>query len=284
MRQGAIRRAETYDPPRLIAKRTSNLRDQEPPGRATRGHRPSILQSLPRRRRPATSVRVAGAGMIKGRESKKAMLIRRTFIAAGMALAVFGTPVRGQADALAERAHKFVESMADKAVAALTAKDISRRERARRFRVLLKEHFAVKTIGQWALGRYWRRATTAERVEYLALFEDLIVDTYADRFQRYSGETLSIIKTVSRGNNDAIVYSLITRPGGGKPIRVNWRVRSAGDIQRVVDVIVEGISMGQTQRSEFASVIRANGGDVEGLLNELRKKKNKRKKESKKDA
>ena len=229
-------------------------------------------------------MRVSGAGMITGRDSKKAMLIRRTFISACMALAVLGTPVRGQADAIAERAHKFIESMSDKAIAALTAKDISRRERARRFRVLLNEHFAVKTIGQWALGRYWRRATKAERAEYLALFEDLIVESYADRFKLYSGETLSITKTVSRGNNDAIVYSLITRPSGGKPIRIDWRVRSAGDIQRVVDVIVEGISMGQTQRSEFASVIRANGGGVEGLLNELRKRKNKRKKESKEDA
>ncbi|MDP6403471.1 MAG: N-acetylneuraminate synthase family protein, partial [SAR202 cluster bacterium] len=46
---------------------------------------------------------------------------------------------------------------------------------------------AVETIGQFVLGRYWRKATEAERREYLKLFEDLIVETYVDRFTKYTG-------------------------------------------------------------------------------------------------
>ncbi|HJO97653.1 MAG TPA: ABC transporter substrate-binding protein [Rhodospirillales bacterium] len=38
----------------------------------------------------------------------------------------------------------------------------------------------------------------------------------------------------------------------------------------IIDVMVEGVSMGQTQRSEFASVIRRNGGEVKGLIAKLR--------------
>ena len=41
---------------------------------------------------------------------------------------------------------------------------------------------------------------------------------------------------------------------------------------KIIDVMVEGVSMGQTQRSEFSSVIRQHGGKVEGLLAELRKR------------
>jgi phospholipid transport system substrate-binding protein len=196
---------------------------------------------------------------------------RRAFVAACVAVVIWGSAAGARADD-ASAARDFIESLADKAIAALTVMDISRQERFRRFRVLLNDHFAVKTIGQWVLGRYWRRATKSEQEKYLTLFEDLIVDTYADRFRRYSGEALAVTDAVSKGKKDTIVSSLITRPDGGPPIHVDWRVRQVGQFKRVVDVIVEGVSMGQTQRSEFASVIRTNGAGIQGLIDELRKR------------
>jgi phospholipid transport system substrate-binding protein len=202
------------------------------------------------------------------------MLKRPTLIAACAAVLLLVVSRAGHADSDEARARAFIESVADKAIAALTIKDIPHNERARRFRVLLNDHFAVKTIGRWVLGPHWRRATKEERQEYLSLFEDLLVDTYAERFQRYSGETLSVTNSATRSQNDSIVYTLITRPGGG-PIHVDWRVRASGEKQRIVDVIVEGVSMGMTQRSEFSSVIGSRGGGVKGLLDELRKRRKK---------
>ncbi len=196
---------------------------------------------------------------------------RRTFVAAAIAVVVVVGASGARADEAAE-ARNFIDALADKAIAALTVKDITREERFRRFRVLLNEHFAVKTIGQWVLGRHWRQATKEEKQEYLRLFEDLIVDTYADRFKRYSGEKLAITDATLKGKKDITVSTLISRPAGGQPIRVDWRVRHVGEIKRIVDVIVEGVSMGQTQRSEFASVIRANGGGMKGLLDQLRRR------------
>ena len=199
------------------------------------------------------------------------MMNRGMFVAAGVAVGILVGASGVRADEASE-AREFIDTLADKAIAALTIKDITREERFRRFRILLNDHFAVKTIGQWVLGRYWRRATIEEKREYLVLFEDLIVDTYADRFKRYSGENLAITDAVSKGKKDIIVSTLMTRPGGGQPIHIDWRVRHVGEIKRIVDVIVEGVSMGQTQRSEFASVIRANGGGVKGLLDQLRRR------------
>lgn len=168
------------------------------------------------------------------------------------------------------RAGKFIESLAEKAIAALTEPSVSRDERIGRFRTLLDEHFAVETIGRWVLGRYWNDATEPERKEYLALFEDLIVSTYVDRFKSYSGEKLTVSSAVPATGGDLLVNSQIARPAGGEPLDVGWRVRANGDQFKIVDVIVAGVSMGQTQRSEFSSVIRRSGGKVEGLLAKLR--------------
>lgn len=168
------------------------------------------------------------------------------------------------------RAGKFIESLADRAVAALTEANVSREDRETRFRALLNEHFAVDIIGRWVLGRYWNEATEPERKEYLALFENLIVNTYVDRFKSYSGEKLTVLGTVPVAGGDLLVDSQINRPASGEPLEIGWRVRDRNGHFKIVDVVVAGVSMGQTQRSEFSSVIRRNGGRVEGLLAKLR--------------
>jgi phospholipid transport system substrate-binding protein len=188
-------------------------------------------------------------------------------------LGILVLPDQALSDDKANQASEFIEDLSQQAVEALTEPNISRGERETRFRKLLGQHFAVTTIGQWVLGRYWKTATLEERKEFLRLFEDLLVVTYVNRFERYSGETLSVEKTlVDDKSGDAVVFSHLNRPDGAPVVSVGWRLRSKGESFKVVDVMVEGVSMGQTQRSEFASVIRKHGGRVKGLLAELRER------------
>jgi len=67
------------------------------------------------------------------------------------------------------------------------------------------------------------------------------------------------------------VKSLVDR-GAQQPIRVDWRITFPDGRYKIIDIVVEGVSMVQTQRSEFSSVIRRSGGKVEGLLTALREK------------
>ncbi len=196
------------------------------------------------------------------------MLTRRDILAGCMILALVLAAFPGHAADTQEEARQLIESLADKAIAALTVKKVPREERVKRFRVLLHEHFAVKTIWRWVMGRYWRKATDGERTEFLKLFENLLISIYVDRFANYAGVTLTVTKTATKGDVDIIVYTKILRPDGSPLVRVDWRVRK----RKVIDVMVEGVSLGQTQRSEVASVIRKNGGKIQSLLDEMRKK------------
>jgi len=185
--------------------------------------------------------------------------------------AIFVSAPGRAADASGD-AQAFIAGLADRAISALTPPGISREERETRARSLLNDNFAVPAIGQFVLGRYWRDASAEERAEYLRLFEDLIVVTYVDRFSRYSGETLKINRAVTDPDSgDVVVYSEISR-SGGPPVQVGWRVRRADRTFKIIDVIVEGVSMGQTQRSDFSSVIRNNGGSLDALLAEMRRR------------
>lgn len=171
-----------------------------------------------------------------------------------------------------DEASIFVRKLAEKAIVQLTDKSAPRAQRIALFRKFFRTNFAVKGIGKWILGRHWRKATVAERAEYLRLFENLMVASYVDRFAAYAGEPLNIKKTLVVDNVNAIVYTEIKQPGGSPPVHVDWRVARKGSLYKIVDVVVEGTSMSSTLRSDFGSTIRQRGGKISGLLEALREK------------
>ncbi|MGD9650722.1 MAG: phospholipid-binding protein MlaC, partial [Dongiaceae bacterium] len=146
-------------------------------------------------------------------------------------------------------------------------------------RVLLNEHFDVPAIGRFALGRYWRSADATKQQEYLKLFEEVIVQTYADRFGQYSGQTLKVSST-DKSDGFYTVHSQMLQPSEGEPIFIDWRLKSAGGSYKITDVIVEGVSMSVTQRSEYSAIIERAGGDLNALLKVMRNKANSAKSDS----
>ena len=55
-------------------------------------------------------------------------------------------------------------------------------------------------------------------------------------------------------------------------MNVDWRLVTDNGAYKINDIIVEGISMGMTQRSEFASVVQRNGRQLRGLIALMREK------------
>ncbi len=164
----------------------------------------------------------------------------------------------------------FVESMGHRAIGFLGDPEVSPEQRKEEFRKLLSDSFDMKTIGRFSLGRYWRVSTPQQREEYLALFEEMVVDVYSERFSDYRGQNFEVRSFRAEGEKDVLVTSYIV-PDGDPEIRVDWRVRFKNGQYKIIDVIVEGVSMSVTQRSDFASVIQRGGGNVQVLLEHLRK-------------
>jgi len=200
------------------------------------------------------------------------MLTRRQILLSSAMLAI-GSMIPGAvlAQAADPDARAFIQKLGDETVATFANKGLSRAQAVEKFRSLLYAGFDVPYIGRWVLGRFWNQASPAEQAEYQKLFERLIVDTYANRFVDYSGQTFKISGTRPESETDTTVTTQILRPDG-PPINVDWRVRKTGGGHKIIDVAVEGVSMGLTQRQEFASVIQGGGGRVETLLQALRQK------------
>lgn len=201
---------------------------------------------------------------------------RRTHLlglAGAAALAVVATfPAAVRAESADPGASTFLQSLGDRAIAAFSAKSDMAAAR-RKFHTLLTEGFDIPYIGRWVLGRYWKIATPAQQAEYQRLFEKMIVETYAGRFAEYSGETFKITGAIGESPTDTTVSTQIVRPNG-PPLGVDWRVRKTDAAYKIIDVKVEGVSMGITQRDEFKSILTSKGDEFEGLLSVLRAKVN----------
>lgn len=184
------------------------------------------------------------------------------------------TPAVARPDTTSDQVRAFISGMADTAIGSLTGKDLSRDVRKERFRKMINEYFAIKSIGKWVLGRHWRQATPEQREEYMSLFENMLLERYVDGFKDYSGETLEVGAAEQRSENDFIVHTQLKKPGGTQPVDVAWRVgvgeKGGTKVFKVVDIIVNGLSMSLTQQKEFSSVIKNNGNSVESLLQKMR--------------
>ena len=201
--------------------------------------------------------------------SRRWVIIR--FVGCFVALLATSSSVRSaDADELANGAENFIREMSETAILNLTEPDITREERKLRLQGVMDQYFYVPGIGQWVLGRFWRQASAEERKEYLDLFGQLIIESYVDKFASYTGESLEIVKTDIHNSKDAIVSSTLKRPELNQVVQLEWRVRTNNGVYKIIDIMVEGISMGQTQRSEFASALKSYGGDMGKFLEELR--------------
>lgn len=197
------------------------------------------------------------------------MTTRRLLLVTGLLFCVAVLLPTRPAAAAADPA-AVITSLGNQALEVL-GKNVDPDRRVARFRQLFSQDFDVPGIARFVLGRYWRLATPAQQQEFVRVFTDYIAIAYSERLSEYSGEKLRV--TGSRpGPDGALVSSEIVRPNGQPPAHVEWVLTPQGGTYKISDVIVEGVSMAVTQRSEFASVIQRNGGQVQGLITALRQK------------
>ena len=137
---------------------------------------------------------------------------------------------------------------------------------------VLEDGTDLTLLGRLVLGRFWRDANPRQRTMYLQLFRRYMVQTFAQRLRQYvgndpdQGPVFEVVASRPVGNMDILVQSRVL-PSGSQPLRVDWRLRERPDGPVVIDLVIEGISLLVTQRSEFAAVLERTG--VEGLLTEL---------------
>ncbi len=133
-------------------------------------------------------------------------------------------------------------------------------------RELIRVGFDLDVTSQFVLGKFWGRAKAKQRAEFKNLFAEYLVNTYASHLNRYRIGTLTVDASNPVAEDDFLVQTSIDRATG--TANAVWRVRAKDGEYRIIDILIDGISLALTHRSEFASVIQQDGFDK--LLQTLR--------------
>ncbi len=134
---------------------------------------------------------------------------------------------------------------------------------------VLTKTYDMATMSKLAVGPSWEALPAGQKTEMIDAFTRMMVATYAKRFDGYSGEKFEVLQVTDKAPSDKMVKTRIVQ-SNGKPVALNYIMRSIDGEWRVVDVYLDGtISELASRRSEFTSILKASGPTA--LIASLRK-------------
>jgi phospholipid transport system substrate-binding protein len=131
-------------------------------------------------------------------------------------------------------------------------------------------HIDFEEATRLAVGRSWREATPEQKKKLTDEFRRMLVRTYSSAISSYEGQTMKVQPVhMKPDDTDVTVRNQYIRPGG-KPVQLDYQMHKTPEGWKIYDIIVEGVSLVLTYRSEFDAVVKQQG--VDGLIKRLAEK------------
>ena len=172
-------------------------------------------------------------------------------------------------------AEAFAASIGTRVLEILKESDKSQDEKLSTLENMFTETMDVEWVGKFVLGKYWRSATPPQRESYMDAYRAFLIKHYTSRFAEYSGQTFNMVSSREERKGEFLVRMNISRTQG-EPVIVDYRLREEKDSTtekptfKAFDIIVEGVSLINTQRSEFNTVVGREG--IDSLTRKLKAK------------
>ena len=132
-------------------------------------------------------------------------------------------------------------------------------------------HIDFEEATRLAVGRAWAQATPEQKKQLVTNFRRMLVRVYSNAIQPYEGQTIKVAPVrMKPGDTEATVHNTFNRSGGGRPVQFDYSMRKTDQGWKIYDIVVEGVSLVLTYRSEFDSVVKQEG--VDGLIKRLASK------------
>jgi phospholipid transport system substrate-binding protein len=166
-------------------------------------------------------------------------------------------------------AHAVIEKTVEEVLNVLADKSVSTEERLHAIEEIVYGRFDLQAMSRLVLARNWQRFSKEQRVEYVNEFKTYLSNNYGSRIERYDQEHVEILDARDEPRGDVIVH---TKIAGGQfdGALVDYRLRNTAGEWRVIDVVIEGISMVSNFRDQFKAVVSSGGPEL--LLEKLKEK------------
>ncbi|MDX1763303.1 MAG: ABC transporter substrate-binding protein [bacterium] len=141
-------------------------------------------------------------------------------------------------------------------------------ERRAAIRRIVDQVFDWEEMARRSLARHWKDRTSEEKERFTALFSQLLERTYISKIERYEDE--KVLYGEEKIDNGYGVLKTSIASAKGASIPVEYRLRHKNSRWLVYDVVVEGVSLVNNYRTQFAKMLQS--GNYEELVRRLEEK------------
>ncbi len=189
------------------------------------------------------------------------------FLLSGLFALASPTPARGETNV--QDARMVVETTVDQVLEVLAHKEVPAATRRDQIVEIVERQFDFNTMSRLILARNYRRFTPDQRREFNKEFRLHLSRSYSTRIDRYDQEDVAIRGERVEPRGDVTV---LTQVVGGQfdGVEMHYRLRAKDSVWRVIDVVIEGVSLVSSFRTQFKEVISQGG--PEELIRRLRQK------------
>ncbi len=149
----------------------------------------------------------------------------------------------------------FVKNLTDEVITNVLKSKDTQQQKTERFEKYFLKALDTQNIGKFVLGRYVRTTSKEDQQAFIKAFTDMALKSWADKFNLYTGQQLTFQgERPAEGKNQVYVDSLIQNDPN--PVQVIWRLREKNGEYKIVDIIVEGVSMALSYRNEYTAYLQ----------------------------
>jgi phospholipid transport system substrate-binding protein len=132
----------------------------------------------------------------------------------------------------------------------------------------------VMGMSRSVLGRQvWQKATPAERAQFSKIFTQLVIRTYSSPLAQYKDETVQFLPIRGSLTSRFLRINSVIVRSEGQNIPLSYSLVSKDGQWKIYDISVEGVSLLQSFRSQFAQVLQ--NSNINEVIKQMQQKQKK---------
>ena len=173
-------------------------------------------------------------------------------------------------DAKSHTREEFVHGMASMTLAILQDQKKTYGERKVVLRRAFNNVVDIDWIAKFVLGHAWNSANDVEKQSYTEQYRTFLTESYVSNFAENPDKRIKDIKIlgIQDAEDNAFIVNTNMQLADREEIRVDYRVSDHNDKYKVIDIVIENVSLLATHRAQF-SELAANRG-IDGVIMRLK--------------
>lgn len=133
----------------------------------------------------------------------------------------------------------------------------------------------VPGMSRSVLGRQaWSKATEAQKNQFSKAFTRLVIRTYSSPLAEYTNESIQFLPLRGSLNSRFLRINSIILRSGGQNISLSYSLVSKNSQWKIYDLSVEGVSLLQSFRSQFAQALK--NSNIDEIIQQMNNKQTKK--------